>query len=593
LIRLYYARIVDYFGEEAWQQLDQPVDTMVDEAEALSDEDPVPADEDTSVDPPLPASLQELLDILLLGHAAGPLGFIAPFLLVEESSKLPYSDESGQVSSGSVRKWLRAKWESSEDAGEPYPPPQATFRSWVTPPTLEGSAADVLALNINARWDQLNRAMRLARSLDSRVQNGRLGVLEIRNTSHSAERKIFEIINAAGTPLTAVEILSARHAWNRSVEPVSDLLSANVQGLYSTMGLPSPSDVVRWDVAATVMDRLPIPFVFGALGGSDAGSSPTTRAFERRVTLGFKILAGWYTGVINKDAIDQLPAAGANLTPPLPWGSLQMEQVMVEAMTRAFEQPMLRVWHDWRLSLADNLGDAVALNFLLILTRDYVRKGRPSAGADLLRYRKNARTELDRLVFEYVTGVWRGSGDSRIASNLKRLGTADPLLAPVPSAEWKLLVEGVVDRGEIRGLPYTTGVDRRITLLLLYRNVVCGLKRIKPGVVNDESIHIDHIVPQELFSLASAEQATYQNHIVNLSPLPGRLNLLKRNRTLVEIDDAPMQAEVAAYELIPEEAVSSVSTLYGLETLAEVRGDRLKADLTTHRQHVLDTGDFG
>jgi len=45
--------------------------------------------------------------------------------------------------------------------------------------------------------------------------------------------------------------------------------------------------------------------------------------------------------------------------------------------------------------------------------------------------------------------------------------------------------------------------------------------------------------------------------------------------------------------LIPEEAVSSVSTLYGLETLAEVRGDRLKAELTTHRQHVLDTGDFG
>jgi hypothetical protein len=288
LIQLYYARIVDYFGEEAWQELDSGYGDGDGSPSPEIESTAIEVDEDMSVDPPLPNALKELLELILVVHKGGSAGFAKPFQLDDAPSKLPYRDDSGAITSASIRKWLRERWEASEDEGEPYPPSQSTFLGWVTPAGLAPTETDVLALNVSARWDWLTRSMGLARTLESRVSNGRLGVLEIRNTTHSAERKIFEIINAAGTPLTAVEILSAKHTWNESVAPVSQAASQNVAELYSTMGLPKPVDIVRWDLAATVMDRLPIPYIFGDLGGTAGQHASGPRTFERRVTLGFR-----------------------------------------------------------------------------------------------------------------------------------------------------------------------------------------------------------------------------------------------------------------------------------------------------------------
>jgi hypothetical protein len=222
------------------------------------------------------------------------------------------------------------------------------------------------------------------------------------------------------------------------------------------------------------------------------------------------------------------------------------------------------------------------------MTRDFARKA--SAGADLLKYRRNARVELDRLIFEYVTGVWRGSGDSRIASNLKRLASSGPDFAPVPAAEWKLLVEGIVERGEIRGVSYTAGVDRRVMLLLYYRNMIRGLPRLKPGVMNDVGVHIDHILPQELFSIADSAQARFQHHIVNLSPLPARLNILKRNRTLKEIQDPVMQAELATYVFLQPKDFEIASNVGSVEQLSQLRGEELLKDLTFRRETYINAG---
>ncbi len=76
------------------------------------------------------------------------------------------------------------------------------------------------------------------------------------------QKKKFEIINTAGTPLTAAEILSAKPSWNKRIENPDPEIIRNKDELYKEIGI-STEGVVKWDIAATFLDRLKLKFIIG------------------------------------------------------------------------------------------------------------------------------------------------------------------------------------------------------------------------------------------------------------------------------------------------------------------------------------------
>jgi hypothetical protein len=308
----------------------------------------------------------------------------------------------------------------------------------------------------------------------------------------------------------------------------------------------------------------------------------TELPFEKRVTLGFKLMAGYHHGEISRDATEKLAADES-----IPWGSTRFEQDINRMMEVILHDDLFKFWESWHKSIMDQTSDAVAINFLLVLLKDWERKGRPvnPAAAQTNLFLKNARILLDRSVYEYVTKQWRGSSDSRIAGNLASIAAQGPSLDRIPDDRWNSLVHEVVDRGSIEGRSYLLSTDRSIRLLLLYMYVV---EEIDGPTEPNTEYDVDHIIPQAAFE-AQGNPAIepLKNHIANLALLPHRQNNSKSDRPLRSLTEAWLKRQVLKYEGISEADFSSYSEVSQFDALRAMRAPRIIEALTTTRSSRL------
>lgn len=300
--------------------------------------------------------------------------------------------------------------------------------------------------------------------------------------------------------------------------------------------------------------------------------------FEKRVTLGFKLMAGYYSGEISRDAIERLPTREN-----VPWGTTQLEDAINRMITTVLQDDHFKFWETWHSSIMDQMSDGVAINFILLLLKDWERKGRPTnpGAAQTRLFLKNARILLDRSVYEYVTKQWRGSSDSRIASNLSGLNGQGPLFEKIADDRWDSLIREILEHGSIEGRSYLLSVDRSIKLLLLYMYVVTDIDG--PTEPNSE-YDVDHIIPQSAFE-ASGDPLLepFKNHIANLALLPHRQNMNKSARSLDELTEPWLKRQVVKYEGVQEADFPKYSTAEQFGALKEFRSPRILEALTTVR----------
>ena len=402
--------IENYFGSDPSEELDaqvpEPVDVDSDDDAAASEDASEYGDEAPS--PTGDAGLDELLEILLLAHPVTARGsrMGRAFEFHDIVDALPYVDslDSGakRVNTVKLREWITFRRKIAGTVAAPSPD---EFVDWLTTGRpLEAAMDAALRARVNREWGTIAAAVRLNGEVETRLEQTVIAALVLTGTTASEDAKIFEIINTGGTKLTAAEVLSAAPQWRAAiVEPNSQLLG-DAADLYDSMGVEPAVGAVRWDVPATLLSRLDSRAVLGRLTGPTPRND--TRRFERRITLGFQILAGWYSGKIAKDHVESLP----RVVPSIDWASTALEDLLNGAMRAATGQEQFQYWDSWTFSIIDLMSDAVALNFLLSMALDWERKGRPNTdGADLRTYRRNARTLLDRLIYEYSVGLWRGS----------------------------------------------------------------------------------------------------------------------------------------------------------------------------------------
>jgi hypothetical protein len=230
------------------------------------------SDPDLSKQASVPAKyegLQDLLDLILIVHPLrkASSGFTRPFDFHKEISDLEYIKRdvvSGKekADSDTLIAWIDAKKRLAEINGKTFPPSEDDFYAWLTQGRVLKSRDSTIKDRLHQRWTKILKILGILDDLDTRLQEAKIGYLELTQYDDNDAKKIFEILNTAGVQLTAAEILSAKPSWNRSVrDPHADILR-DKDKLYKEIGV-TPTDLVRWDIPATLLDRLKLSFVLG------------------------------------------------------------------------------------------------------------------------------------------------------------------------------------------------------------------------------------------------------------------------------------------------------------------------------------------
>ena len=99
-----------------------------------------------------------------------------------------------------------------------------------------------------------------------------------------------------------------------------------------------------------------------------------------------------------------------------------------------------KFYQSWKRPITKLMGNAIALEFLTIMWLDWKDRGCPSTvSGETKALQKDARILFDKLVFEYATKTWRGSGDSKMSSDIKNWKQR---VTPVDSEDWKNFITG-------------------------------------------------------------------------------------------------------------------------------------------------------
>ena len=232
----------------------------------------------------------------------------------------------------------------------------------------------------------------------------------------------------------------------------------------------------------------------------------------------------------------------------------------------------------WDKPIAKLLGNAISLEFISILLADWKDKGCPTvSGTQYKAFQRDARILFDRVVFEYSTKVWRGSGDSKMSADIKDWKNR---ILPVMPKEWKIFIEGAL-AGVYNGQPVT---QKTITPILYY---YYSLKNIKPYDSSADKIEVDHIIPQEKFGGNNMTNSIMKDSLTNLALLPKTDNNAKKSKALNEITDPWLKSQIVIYEEIEESDFDKYSDITNIDKLKNQRGDLFIKAFSETRGTVL------
>jgi hypothetical protein len=458
--------------------------------------------------------------------------------------------------------------------------------------------------HVSVHWETLRNCMVLYRNLFQHYSQQKIGQITIESPDPDDEKKIFELINTGGSALSAVEILSSRKNWDVAIADDADdsrrrKLRARVDDLYERIGIPRRRnyEIRRWDIAASLLDRLPDNVV---VGGIDPDAS--TRAFERQLTIGFQLYSGYYRRAISKKDLLALP----EVVPMTDWvvDPAAHELNELNGVLRRIDEFVTLA--SWKAPLVSFMSDAVAIDFYLRSMNVWKNLDEPTnlSSTDGRLFRSRVLALLDGLVWEYVHREWRGASDNRIAVNLAALpmGDRNAEIPIVPETDWRELVHSITNDQTVRGRVYTGSVNRSkgewvtrldrsvVAPLLFYREVI----RSRRG--GNALAEIDHIIPRgEWKSLTpklkkDTPLRQLEDSIINLSLLDPDANKAKSNRTLEEVSlkSAALRNKVSHFTDIPLDLFQELSKPKSAPELKKLRARLINWDLVKQRTLMLE-----
>ncbi|MDP3777312.1 DUF262 domain-containing protein [Methylotenera sp.] len=495
---------------------------------------------------------------------------------VKDLDYIEFNGQGKTINSQKLRSWLQTLERYCEDNEISYPPNQEDFIEYLKKYSINNQAK--LTALIAKKWEKISDAIDLIDKVTDLLQSVKIGIIELSDIDSYEAQTIFKIINTAGSPLTAAEILSAKPSWNKEIKNPSLELKDQVKKLYQEMEIQA-TNCVKWDFPATLLSRLELPFVFPKLAYSDS------KQFEKAITLGFKLMSAEYIGGISKNHVSMLSDANSINWEQDPEKMLADLNLMGKVLSA---DNFYKYMQSWKINIMDLMSDAIAINFVAITYKDWLRKEKPVGNsATTNKFIKNSRVLFDSLVFEYITRQWRGSSDSRVGENLKNFSAKSDLYEPISKEKWALLLEEIIEKHEVLGTKAKQdGIDNTVMPPLLYYFYILDEKQGPMGL--DVTIEKDHIIPRALFESSHVEnKSIITNNLFNLCLLPKKENITKRDKRLLEITDTWLIDEVEKYTGINRKDFTKYSDIQNIQALKAERKSKLLEVLINKRNNYL------
>lgn len=419
---------------------------------------------------------------------------------------------------------------------------------------------------IFTNWDAIKESIRVLQKAEDIFNEAQIGIIWLTNASSLDAQNIFSLVNSGGTQLKAEELLSAKPFWNETVDVDKDVVR-KVEELYSMIGLPRPEKIVKWDIPATLISRIDDEhLVFKKYDNEKVQMS--------RITLGFKLLSAIYVGGMSAKSVSDLEKAES-----ISWKD-DVDSI-VEDLNDIFDlllsSDFFNSLHSWGKSMNEILGDAISLEFVTILYKEWKEKGRPrTSSANQTIFMRNAVILFDRLVYEYSTRVWRGSGDSKLAIDLKDFKNRQKA---VGIENWSAFIEGAC-----RGIFNGNMTTKQLLTPCLYHYYALNL--MKPVGKVHITYEVDHIIPQEKFKENRQVKPEHQNCLSNLSLLPKKSNISKSSKPLNQLD-ATLKEEISRFTGIGVMDFDKYSDVTNIEDMIEERKARYLEAFGAARNTIL------
>lgn len=417
--------------------------------------------------------------------------------------------------------------------------------------------------HIQKNWDDISKVIDVIIRSEEIFRRARIGVISIKNVTPLDAQNIFSVINSGGTPLTAEELISAKPFWNEPVEGCSKELIDLVNQLYTRLDVTAPADgrIVRWDLAATLMSRIKDNNLFfedyKALANTTDSKNPTFP----EIGYGFKFLSSWFMKGVSKvhiGAIEQLKT--------IAWPKSiddfidDFNRMCAVLLKDDFFQSL----NHWQRPFTKLFGTSATFDFCAIILKDWQDLGEPiHPGAELNNFYRHARSLFDNLAFEYATGFWKGSGDSKLA---KHISKPDDRFVPLDSNIWQQLIKELCEKGKYNGQNIgRTNIEPLIYYQMVIRNCHHPLDNLK--------YEIDHIIPQSRIKNNTAVPEWFMDSLVNLSLLPRQSNNSKKALLLSDLKDDTLGHTVSKFTGLDLKNFSTYSDITNLEALISCRSE--------------------
>ncbi|WP_264229527.1 DUF262 domain-containing protein [Acholeplasma laidlawii] len=430
---------------------------------------------------------------------------------------------------------------------------------------------------IDLNWEKMINIIKIYKKIDELFFENRIGMIEVESINTADSQKIFELINTGGTQLTASEILSASIKWNAPIKRVSSDLENSITTLYEELGNPqviNHKKYVKWDFPASLYFLLENHGIktFFNLDDKDVAN---------KISIGFKLLAGIFTGGISKNNFDLLLKGNyINFD--------NTDELISELKTffSLFKQLNYFVlMKSWNKSLSDITSEGAVFSYILMMHKHWKALGKPTTLVNNAAkiFAVNGFIMLDNTIYEYVSRSWRGSGDSLLKSKLKAYEGSIELFESLDKSKWFKMIDEIMDNYTINGIPVKT----ELNTLVYYYNILTN----KTG--DNKNGEIDHIIPQQAWKSVATINPDMKKKLVdnlfNLALLPHDLNEAKKDSTLGELASRKLHGlqTILSYEDIQNEDIDLFSDPNEYESIRKIKKEQYKEAFSIKRDKYL------
>ena len=516
--------------------------------------------------------LQTLLDIILMVHQNKPTGskWEQTFDFKEYFPRLKYAPlkNNYKIEPKSLRRFLIELLKAIEQDNDGKCTKDFFIDYYLQ--NFNSSDQNNFEKTVSIRWENILNSLNVIDRSEKIFADARIGIIRLTNATPLDAQNIFSRINRGGTQLKAEELLSAKPYWNKTVNITNPYTISKINNMYNNLGIPMPESIVRWDIAATFISRIKDEnLIF------DSYEKNINDVSLDEISLGFKLLSSIYTqGMSNKHVNELEQKENIKWEYDIDELTQQINTICNILLSDTF----FKFYQSWKKPITKLLGNAIALEFLTIRWLDWKERGCPSTvSGETKALQRDARVLFDKLIFEYATKTWRGSGDSKMSNDIKNWRSR---LLHINSEDWKKFIIDAC-KGTYNGQPTTV---KSLTPVLYYYYSIINLSPINQVNV---SFDVDHIIPKERFVGNQIINQLYRDSLINLALLPKKDNISKKSKSLNEITDSWLKLQITTYTGISEKDFDTFSDISNIDKMYKLRNKIFINTFTCNRDTIL------